>query len=370
MMKRLITTLFVASAIAGSCFAETRTWTDSKGRKVEAEMSGLRDGKVYLKLPTGKTIPFPIEQLSKADQEFAQNHAPLDLSTASRSIDSMVMNKLKSSYQAIVADLDKTKKTPVSATFTVKDKIKKVEELEYLQRMTYEQLDDPLSDEQFVRRIYLDIVGRIPTYTETVSFLDDRDQNKRARLIDQLLDTEGFVSHFFNYLSDLLRIREGIGMDGLNGLYAGAYADWTKDQIRQNRPWTEWVSDMLTAQGYLWDNPATGYLLTDQGMALCNLSNTFTVFAGTEITCAQCHDHPFEEVYQMDFYKMAAFFGGVNLRDGAKGEMGSAARAKHRELQNEWKEANKGKTPMPRFPNQVDDFFSSYRWRSQFHQCR
>ena len=148
-------------------------------------------------------------------------------------------------------------------------------------------------------------------------------------LINQLIESEAFVSHFFNYYSNLLRIRDGISMGGFNNLKSGAYVDWVKDQIREDRPWDEVVTEMLQARGYLWENPATGYLLTDYGMELCNLSNTFTTFLGTEITCAQCHDHPFEDVYQMDFYKMAAFFGNLDFkRSPGKEKMASIGAAK------------------------------------------
>jgi len=361
-MKKLTALLATGMLVASLSAADTRKWTDQKGKQIQAEMTGMRDGKVLLKLSNGKVAPVPLSILSEEDQEYIRNHAPMDLSAASRTIDKMVLNKLKASYQGIVQELEKTKRTPVSASFPVKDKIKKVEDLEYVKRMTYEQLDDPLTDEQFVRRIYLDVAGRIPTYTETVEFLDGRERDKRSKLIDELLDSEAFTSHFFNYMSDLLRIRDGISMNGLNGLKAEAYMDWSKDQIRNNRPWDEWVSDMVAAEGFYWDNPATGYLLTDQGMPLCNLSNTFTVFTGTEITCAQCHDHPFEEIYQMDFYRLAAFFGGTNLRAGGSTEEGSMAMRKLKELQAEWRKRHAGKKPMPRFPRQVQDTLNAHRY--------
>lgn len=370
-MKKLLTLALCGLGAVSLTAAELRTWTDRNGKQIQAELAGVKDGKVALKLANGGVASVPLTILSEKDQQFVRAQAgsvkpaaaaPQDPASASVTIDSMVMNKLKASYQAIVQDLDKTKRTPVSDTFTVQDKIKKVEELEYLKKMTYEQLDDPLSDEQFVRRVYLDIGGRIPTYQETKTFLAERNPNKRAKLIDDLLASEAFVSHFFNYMSDLLRIREGIGMNGLNGLQAGAYVDWTKDQIRKNRHWNEWVTELLSAEGFYWDNPATGYLLTDQGMELCNLSNTFTVFTGSEITCAQCHDHPFEEIYQMDFYKLAAFFGGTELRGGNRTPEGSAANQKRRTLESEWNQRNAGKTPLPRFPQQLRDVMGAFQY--------
>jgi len=335
--------------------AESRTWTDVQGRTVNAEMIGFKGGAVVLKLDSGKEIHFPFANLSPADQQFVRDNAPRDPATAAADIDKLVMDKLKSSYQEIVAQLEKAK---ADTTMPRADKVKKVEELEFLKRMTWPT--ERTTDEQFVRRIYLDVAGRIPTYQETVAFLNSRSKDKRAELIDQLLNSEAFVSNFFNYASDLLRIREGLSLNGTRGVRSEAYYDWTKDQIRANTPWDKWVFSMLTAQGQFWENPATGYMLTDTGMQLCNLSNTFTVFAGTEITCAQCHDHPFEEVYQMDFFKMAAFFGGLDLRKSQGVESAKAAQDQLRAYQAEFRQKNAGKTPMPRFDQGLQELLGSY----------
>ncbi len=331
----------------GSFAAEMRQWSDTRGNPpITAKMVGLKDGRVLLRLENGNVVPVPLNILSAADRKYVQENAPVDTSAAAKTVDRMVLQKLKASYLDIKKDLETAR--------TAKEK----EDLTFLLKMTWPT--EPTSDEQFVRRIYLDLAGRIPTYEETVEFLDDRNPDKRAQLIDQLLDSEAFVSHFFNYLSDLLRIRDGIAMDGINGLRAGAYIDWTKDQIRNNRPWDEWVSEMLSAQGFYWEEPATGYMLTDQGMPLCNLSNTFTVFAGTEITCAQCHDHPFEEIFQMDFYKLAAFFGGVDLRGGGDTPEARAAAAKKREYTAEW---NRRYPDKRRFDNTLSSLLDSYSYK-------
>ncbi len=372
-MKKLLTLAVIGMLTASITAGEMRTWTDSKGRNVTAEMVGMKDGKVLMKLESGKTLAFPLNLLSPADQKFVRDNAPVDAGTAAQRIDQLVMKKLLQANIEIRNEITKVNGTPTSATFTSSDKKKKLDELTYLQKMTFPtggvggtrespNFKSVMNDEQFVRRVYLDIGGRIPTYDETMAFLNDRSRDKRAQLIDTLLDSEAFVSHFFNYMSDLLRIRDGIGMNGINGLKTGAYVDWTKDQIRQNRPWDEWVSDLVASQGFYWDNPGLGFMLTDLGMPLCNLSNVFTIFAGTEITCAQCHDHPFEEVYQMDFYKMAAFFGGMNLSGGGGSDEAKTASAALRKYQGEWRQRNAGKDPMPRFDRGLSDILNSYRY--------
>ncbi len=372
-MKRLLAVAVLGLITAPLMAGEMRTWTDTKGRNVTAEMVGIKDGNVLMKLDGGKTLSFPLNLLSPADQKFVRDNAPIDAGTAAKNIDRLVMTKLLQANIEIRNEIKKVYDTPTSATFSASDKGKKMAELKYLQEMTFPTggvagtkesptFKSVMNDEQFVRRAYLGIGGRIPTYEETVAFLTNRSRDKRSELVDELLDSELFVSHFFNLMSDLLRIRDGIGMNGINGLRSGAYVDWTKDQIRSNRPWNEWVSDLVAGQGFYWDNPAVGYMLTDIGMPLCNLSNTFTVFTGTEITCAQCHDHPFEEVYQMDFYRMAAFFGGTNLSGGGstpEAKMASDARKKY---MDEWKQRNAGKQPMPRFDQTLNDILGAYRY--------
>ncbi|MEO0415626.1 MAG: DUF1549 domain-containing protein, partial [Verrucomicrobiota bacterium] len=173
----------------------------------------------------------------------------------------------------------------------------------------------PASDEVFVRRVYLDIVGRIPTPEETQDFLDDSQADKRARLIDELLLSYGYRSHQFNWIADMLRYKSST-----RRAHNGLYQRWLKDNLRTNKGWDQMVHELLTAEGSLATNGATGYLLRDTGMPLDSLSNTLTLFLGANISCAQCHDHPLAEWTQMEFYEMAAFFGAtdVSSRDPRK----------------------------------------------------
>ena len=163
------------------------------------------------------------------------------------------------------------------------------------------------TDEQFVRRIYLDITGTIPTFSQTALFLTSKDPEKRSKLIDQLLGSDGYASHFFNYWADVLRYT-----DNLNGNVKGDhYRQWIKQSLAENKPWNRMVYEMLTADGLIWKNPATGYLQRDANMPLDNMNNTIRIFLGTRIGCAQCHNHPFDRWTQKEFYQMAAFTFGT-----------------------------------------------------------
>ena len=196
------------------------------------------------------------------------------------------------------------------------------------------ELNQPASDETLLRRLYLDIVGRIPTEQEARSFLEDNSADKRSRLIDQLLDSEGHVNHAFNHWADVLRINQ---YTNNNQMAAPAYTEFVKEFLRENRPYDAFVRDLVTAEGDVWDNGAIGYYMRDRGMPLDNMATTVQIFLGTRLECAQCHDHPFDKWTQKQFYEMAAFSFGVRsannqvinnaeYRAAMKGMMGSSRR--------------------------------------------
>lgn len=166
------------------------------------------------------------------------------------------------------------------------------------------------TDAQFIRRIYLDIAGTIPTAKETRSFLDAKSSSKRQRMIDRLLNSPGYASHFFNYWADLLRIVDRSD----NNTYTRPFGEWLKQELRNNTPYDELVREILASDGRIFDNPAVGYTLRDPNMPLGHLDNTVRIFLGTRIGCAQCHDHPFDRWTQREFYQLAAFVGGEMTR--------------------------------------------------------
>jgi hypothetical protein len=170
------------------------------------------------------------------------------------------------------------------------------------------------TDEEFLRRVYLDVTGTIPTLEQAKSFLASRDANKRAKLIDKLLASPGYVSSMYNYWADLLRITART-----RGDYAGYYPKWVKESLRTNKPYDQFVYEMITSEGKSRDNGAVGYWLRDNGMILDVASTTTQVFLGTQIGCAQCHDHPFDVWEQKEFYELAAFTSQLNTRDRAMG---------------------------------------------------
>lgn len=171
------------------------------------------------------------------------------------------------------------------------------------------------TDEVFVRRIYLDIMGRIPSIKETTDFLADARPDKRAALISTLLASEGYVQNFTNYWSDILRVKSRL-TQGNSQAAGSAYTNWLRDALSANKPYDQMVQEMLTAEGKTYENGAVGFYIRDYNMPLDNMAVTTQVFLGTSMVCAQCHNHPFDKWTQMDYYQMAAHSNGMTGTNG------------------------------------------------------
>ncbi len=272
-MKLLRTILAVA--LLATCLlpatSEARVWTSTDGKKLEAIFESLEGDTIQLKLRNGQSVKLPISRLIPDDYKAAERFAligddAMTMASAKR-IDSLLSHNL--GVNGI------------------------------------ESFNERLPDDLFVRRVYLDIIGRIPTREEFQDFADSASEDKRAALIDTLLASSGRASHLFNYFADMYRVKA----DARRELSYEPYAQWWRDSLDANVPYTEIVHQMITANGNLGHNPATGFLERDEGMEFDAFANFGQVMMGIDLSCAQCHDHPFEEWTMDDFYQMAAFFG-------------------------------------------------------------
>ena len=203
-----------------------------------------------------------------------------------------------------------------------------------------------IDDATFVRRVYLNIGGRIPTIGEIEAFHADSYPNKRERLIESLMGSEAYVSNAYHFWADLLRIN-----GDLDSSVEAAYSLWVKNALRKNLPYDEMVRALVSAQGEYWDNGATGYYFRDRGMPLDNMSNTVRLFLGTRLECAQCHDHPFDKWTQMDYYHMAAFSYGM----GSRGRNSDNRRIVDSMLREQRMEAFRSAVGIEGFPNLAPD---------------
>ncbi|MEM7698985.1 MAG: DUF1549 and DUF1553 domain-containing protein, partial [Verrucomicrobiota bacterium] len=168
---------------------------------------------------------------------------------------------------------------------------------------------DLASDAEFIRRIYLDLTGLPPTSTAVRTFLaDDRPiREKRDALIDELIGSPEFVDHWTNKWSDLLQVNSKfLGGDG-----SRIFRDWIKQQVAENRPYDEFVYEILTATGSNKANPAASYYkILREPDAL--VENTTHLFLATRFNCNKCHDHPFERWTQDQYYETAAYFAQID----------------------------------------------------------
>lgn len=174
------------------------------------------------------------------------------------------------------------------------------------------------TDEEFLRRAFLDTIGVLPTPDEVRAFLADARPDKRARVIDALLDRPEFTDYWTLFLSDLLQNRKERDHDvrGLKGVRH--FHEWIRKQVAANRPWDELARDVLLAKGTTTDNPAVGYYIVTVGehreVEKSEVAESVAqAFLGTRIGCARCHNHPLERYTQDDFFHFSAFFTRVKL---------------------------------------------------------
>jgi hypothetical protein len=181
---------------------------------------------------------------------------------------------------------------------------------------------DLCSDEAFLRRVYLDLVGLPPNREEYDRFLAVKDPKKREKLIDTLLDRPEFVDMWTMKWGELLRIRSynQVPQYGRDGKAMFAYAAWVKEQMASNRPLNEFAAELLVGTGSNFKSPpANLYTASERLTPEKTAEDIAQVFLGTRIQCAQCHNHPFDRWTLDDYYGFAAFFAGVNLKRGVEG---------------------------------------------------
>lgn len=171
------------------------------------------------------------------------------------------------------------------------------------------------SDEVFVRRLYLDITGLLPTVEESTAFLKDSSPNKRAKLIDQLLEKKEFTELWVMKFSELLQIQTDDNQ-GMSYKATLRYFNWLKDRIANNVPMDQIVKDLITSSGGTFTHPATNFYQVERDN-LKITENVAQVFMGMRLQCAQCHNHPFDRWTQDEYYSFASFFSQVGRKNGA-----------------------------------------------------
>jgi hypothetical protein len=167
------------------------------------------------------------------------------------------------------------------------------------------------SDSEFIRRAYLDATGRLPTIAETNAFLAVDTDDRRAKLIDRLLDSDDFAAFWTLKWGDILRSNS----KKLNKTGVHKFHRWLYDSIRTDKPLDQFAHELLTASGSVYENPAANYWRASRDPNDAT-ETTAQLFLGIRIQCAKCHNHPFERWSQDNYYGIAAAFTRVGRKKG------------------------------------------------------
>lgn len=171
-------------------------------------------------------------------------------------------------------------------------------------------------DAEWVRRVHLDILGRIPEPDFVSDFLKDKDPAKRAKLIDNLLDDEGYVRHLTTVWTNLC-----IGRQTPRRVSRAGMTKFFREVFARNRPWNEVVYDIISAEGHFEENGAVNFLLAQMTMndeQVQATAKTARLFLGMQVQCTQCHNHPFNEWQQDQFWQFNSFLRQTRKIDHQK----------------------------------------------------
>jgi len=202
-------------------------------------------------------------------------------------------------------------------------KFPEIEAKNYIDELVYNKLKkvrvEPsalVADNKFLRRVYLDVIGRLPTTQELKDFESDISTGKRERIIDELLAKPEFADMWVMKWGELLRVRSVQD----NGDYFSekntmAYYNWLRDQILSNVPVDDMVKSIVSANGSTFNHPPANYYKLETDVMKMS-EDVAQVFMGMRIQCAQCHNHPFDRWTMNDYYGFASFFSQVGRKRG------------------------------------------------------
>ncbi len=172
---------------------------------------------------------------------------------------------------------------------------------------------EPCDDATFLRRVTVDIAGRLPTLGEAEAFRNDDAPDKRARLVDRLLASDDYADHFANKWTAILRNKRKAGNYARG---TDAFHEWVRASLHENKPYDQFVAELITAKGEIAHNPAAAWY-RNVPTKKEQLQDTAQVFLGIRLQCAECHHHPYEKWSQQDYYGFEAFFSRVGKKNTA-----------------------------------------------------
>ncbi len=170
---------------------------------------------------------------------------------------------------------------------------------------------DLCSDDEFLRRAYLDAAGRLPTTAETQAYLNDLSEDKRSRLIDELLESRDHAAFWALKWADVLRVNSG----KINPQGVAKFNRWIYEGVLNDQPMDDFARELLTASGSVFEHPAANYWRASREPTDAT-ETTAQLFLGVRIQCAKCHNHPFERWSQDNYYGIAAAFARIGRKNG------------------------------------------------------
>jgi hypothetical protein len=182
---------------------------------------------------------------------------------------------------------------------------------------------DECTDAEFLRRVYLDLTGLIPTAAQAREFLEDQSpsRERREKLVDRLIGSKEYVAYWSNKWADLLQCNK----KALGDQAVWAFREWIRESVSQNKPYDKFAYELLTAQGSSLTHPAVNYYRAlkdrdDTGKLTTNkmAEDVSQTFLGVRFSCNKCHDHPFERWTQTQYYEFGAFFARVAFKPGTR----------------------------------------------------
>ncbi|HEX4414100.1 MAG TPA: DUF1549 domain-containing protein [Lacipirellulaceae bacterium] len=205
----------------------------------------------------------------------------------------------------------------------------------------------PVSDATFLRRVFLDTIGKLPTTVEVRAFLSDQTPDKRDRLIDELLARDEYVDYWAYQWSDLLLVNG----TRLRPAAVKAYYTWIHDQVKANTPWDKFAQQIVLAKGSSVENGATNFYALHQDPEDMS-ENICQAFLGLSIGCAKCHNHPLEKWTNDQYYAMANMFARVHAKGwGGEGRNGDGVRTVFVSSRGDLIQPSKG---VPQAPTPLD----------------
>jgi hypothetical protein len=188
----------------------------------------------------------------------------------------------------------------------------------YIDRYIFEKLrrtnvvpSELASDQHFLRRIYLDVLGILPSADEAATFLASSDPDKRAKLIEALLSRPERADSWATYFADLFRL----GFNESRDKGAKIFYDWIRKSVFEDKPYDRMVSELLVSQGNLFYEPTANFYFVSRKLDPGDIATHVSqAFLGVRLECARCHNHPWEKYTQDDFYGLAAFFSRLDTK--------------------------------------------------------